>query len=127
MLNGAENLTFYSDKKQNQKNVMTLPLLRVLGHKLIKSNWSDHSKLVIWGSCTTAFFGSFRLGELLSKSDSKFNPYETLLWKDIQFLEDGSAKIHNKKVPKTRTLGGETISLFPFLKYNCCPIAALKH
>jgi hypothetical protein len=53
------------------------------------------------------------------------NPYETLLWKDIQFLEDGSAKIHNK-VPKTRTLGGETISLFPFPKYNCCPIAALK-
>jgi hypothetical protein len=125
MLNGAENLTFYSEKKQKQKNVMTLPLLRVLGHELIKSNWSDHSKLVIWGSCTTAFFGSFRLGELLSKSDSKFNPYETLLWKDIQFLEDGSAKIHNK-VPKTRTLGGETISLFPFPKYNCCPIAALK-
>jgi len=125
MLNGAENLTFYSDKAQRQKNVMTLPLLRVLGHELIKSNWSNHSKLVIWGSCTAAFFGSFRLGELLSKNESKFNPYETLLWKDIQFLEDGSAKIHNK-VPKTRTLGGETISLFPFPKYNCCPIAALK-
>ena len=72
MLNGAENLTFYSDKAQKQKNVMTLPLLRVLGHELKKSNWSNHSKLVIWGSCTAAFFGSFRLGELLSKNESKF-------------------------------------------------------
>jgi hypothetical protein len=40
-------------------------------------------------------------------------------------LEDGSAKNHIK-VPKTRTLGGETISLFLFPKYNFCPIAALK-
>jgi hypothetical protein len=74
MLNGAEILTFYSDKKQKQKNVMSLPLLTVLGHELKKSHRSDHSKLVIWGSCTTGFFGSFRLEELLSKSDSKFNP-----------------------------------------------------
>jgi hypothetical protein len=125
MINGAENLSFYNDKKPKQKNVMTLPLLRVLGHEISKSNWSNHSKLVIWGSCTTAFFGSFRLGELLSKCDTKFNPYETLLWSDILFLEDGSAKLHNK-IPKTRTLGGETISLFTFPKFNCCPIAALK-
>jgi hypothetical protein len=78
MINGAENLSFYNDKKPKQKNVMTLPLLRVLGHEISKSNWSDHSKLVIWGSCTTAFFGSFRLGELLSKCD-------TISWVLIRF------------------------------------------
>jgi hypothetical protein len=125
MLNGAENLTFYKENKQIQRNVMTLPLLRVLGHEISKSNWSNHSKSVIWSACTVAFFGSFRLGELLSRHDKKFNIHETLLWSDILFLEDDSAKIHNK-IPKTRTLGGETISLFPFPKFSCCPIAALK-
>jgi hypothetical protein len=29
MINGAENLSFYNDKKPKQKNVMTFPLLRV--------------------------------------------------------------------------------------------------
>jgi hypothetical protein len=43
----------------------------------------------------------------------------------VIFLKDDSVKIHNK-IPKTRTQGGETISLFPFPKYNCCPIEALK-
>jgi hypothetical protein len=125
MIRGAENLSFYDGRKLEQKNVMTLPLLRVLGHEVCVSDWSEHSKSVIWCACTCAFFGSFRLGELLSKEENRFNPFETLLWRDVTFLKDDSVKIHNK-IPKTRTQGGETISLFPFPKYNCCPIEALK-
>jgi hypothetical protein len=60
----------------------------------------------------------------LSKEENRFNPFETLLWRDIIFLNDGSAKIHNK-VPKTRIAGGETISIFKFDKFSCCPIGAL--
>jgi hypothetical protein len=125
MIRGAENLSFYDGRKLEQKNVNALPLLRVLGHEISTSNWSEKSKSVVWTACTCAFFGSFRLGELLSKEEDRFNPFETLLWGDVIFLKDGSIKIHNK-IPKTRTQGGETISLFPFPKYNCCLIEALK-
>jgi hypothetical protein len=125
LLRGAENLSFYQLSELKPRFVMTLPLLRILGHELCKSNWSTYSKSVIWAAFCTAFFGSFRFGELLSKQEKKFNPHETLLWSDIFFLDDNSAKIHNK-IPKNRQEGGETISLFEFNKYNCCPIAALK-
>jgi len=109
MIRGAENLSFYDGRKLEQKNVMTLPLLRVLGHEVCVSDWSEHSKSVIWCACTCAFFGSFRLGELLSKEENRFNPFETLLWRDVTFLKDDSVKIHSK-IPKTRTQGGETIN-----------------
>jgi hypothetical protein len=68
--------------------------------------------------------GSFRLGEILSKSEHTFNCNETLLWKDVKFMKDGSVQIHNK-IPKTRTKKGEYISLFPFPHFGCCPIAAI--
>jgi hypothetical protein len=125
LIRGAENLHFYSNEKKEQKKVMSLPLLRILGHELANSNWSDHSKVVIWSTYTVAFMGSFRLGELLAKSETEFNPLETLMWRDIKFMSDDSIQIH-VKVPKTRTAKGEHISLFPFPFYGCCPVAAIK-
>ena len=126
LIRGAENLHFYSNEKKEQKKVMSLPLLRILGHELANSNWSDHSKVVIWSTYTVAFMGSFRLGELLAKSETEFNPLETLMWQDIKFMSDDSIQIH-VKVPKTRTAKGEHISLFPFPFYGCCPVAAIKN
>ena len=126
MLKGAENLNFYENKPSRQRNVMTLPLLRILGHELKKAeDWTVGSKSVVWTACLVGFFGSFRFAELLSKDDEKFNPFETLLWEDVVFLQEGSVKILNK-IPKTRTKGGDSISLFPFENFGCCPIKALK-
>ena len=48
---------------------MTLELLKILGHEIAKTDWPENSKQVLWCACTTAFFGSFRLGEILPKSE----------------------------------------------------------
>jgi hypothetical protein len=96
LIRGVENLHFYSKEKKEQKKAMSLPLLRILGHELAKSNWADHSKVVVWSTYTVAFMGSFRLGELLAKSVTEFNPLETLMWQDIKFLKDDSIQIHVK-------------------------------
>ena len=69
MLRGAENLIFYEEQNTDQRLVMTLPLLRILGHGLSTSDYSVHSKFVIWTSFCVAFYGSFRFGELLSKHE----------------------------------------------------------
>ncbi|MFN9907353.1 MAG: hypothetical protein ACK56F_14735, partial [bacterium] len=122
-IRGAQNLQFYKQSNTGYKKVMTLPLLRILGHELANNQWSENSKLVVWSCYTIAFMGSFRLGEILSKSEHTFNYHETLLWKDVKFMKDGSVQIHNK-IPKTRTKHGEFISLFPFPHFGCCPIAA---
>jgi hypothetical protein len=96
-----------------------------MGHEIAKSDWSDHSKSVVWCAALVAFFGSFRFGELVSKSENVYSEHETLLWKDIQFFDDNSIRIHNK-VPKNRTKNGEFISLFEFEGKSCCPIKAIK-
>ena len=90
MLQGIENLEFYNNICKKTRKVMTLPLLKLAGHELANSNWCSDSKQVIWTVLTTAFFGSFRLGEILSQSESNYNPSETLLWDDIIFRDDDS-------------------------------------
>jgi hypothetical protein len=76
-------------------------------------------------SCNCRVFGSFRFGELLAKTESSFNPFETLLWSDIKFFADHSVQIKNK-IPKNRTPCGEIVSLFSFPGQGCCPIEALS-
>jgi hypothetical protein len=124
-IRGAQNLAFYDDFQHGNKKVMTLPLLQILGHQIASKDWSAHSKIVVWCAYNVAFFGSFRFGEIVAPSEHSFNKYETLLWSDVQFFDDGSICIHNK-IPKTRVEKGEFISLFEFPDHNCCPVQALK-
>jgi hypothetical protein len=125
LIKGAENLQFYSNKQKHVKKTMTLPLLRLLGHSIANSGWSTHSQSVVWACYTVAFFGSYRLGEILPKHENTFNPFETLLWSDVKFIETDSIQIHSK-ITKTRKPGGEYVSLFTFPYHGCCPVAALK-
>lgn len=124
-IRGAQNLTFYEPASHNNKKVLTLPLLKILGHAIAKLDWSGNSKSVIWTASCIGFFGSFRFGELLSKNETSFNEFETLLWKDVKFFDDNSVLITNK-IPKTRSKN-ESVSLFEFPGHNCCPIEAIKH
>jgi len=126
LIRGAKNLVFYSPVQKQNKKTMTLPLLRIFGHELAKTNWSTLSKSVVWSAVLTGFFGSFRMGELLPKYADSFNIHETLLWSDVKFFADGSLQIHNK-IPKNRTEGGEFISLFKFSHHHCCPIEAISN
>ena len=113
LIRGASNLQYYKPRMNANKKVMTIPLLKILGHNLAKTDWSDHTKSVIWTAATVGFFGSFRFGELLSKKQNEYNKFETLLWSDMKFFDDGSVRIH-KKIPKNRTPNGEFVSLFEF-------------
>jgi len=123
-IRGVENLNLISKKSKNHRKAMTLPLLKIMGHEIAKKNWDKDTKVVVWSAMCTAFFGSFRLGELLSKKDFEFNSADTLLWGDVKFMADNSIQIKNK-ISKVRTPGGEKISIFAF-PGHCCPVAALK-
>ena len=123
-IRGAKNLQFYEPNQTNIKKVMSLPLLKIFGHNLASTDWSNHSKSVVWAAACTAFFGSFRFGELLSKEENSFNAFETLMWSDVKFFDDRSIQVHNK-IPKNRTKDGEFISIFPFLQDTCCPVQAI--
>ena len=123
MIRGAENLSFYKDMSKGTKKVMTLPLLKILGHRISSSDWEDDTKQVFWTALVIAFFGSFRFGEILCRSESSHNKSEVLLWEDIIFRKDSvTIKI---KIPKTRNLKGECVDLFEIDEVSYCPVRAL--
>ncbi len=88
VLKGAKNIAFYKSMASESTRVMTLPLLKLLGHEISRSSWSKINKQVFWSACTTAFFGSFRFGEIPSQTEWTFNSHETLLWSDVSFSHD---------------------------------------
>ena len=124
-IRGAENLSIYKDNKsRGGRLAMSLPLLKILGNEIARSNWSKINKQVLWSACTVAFFGSCRLGELLSENENSYDPFTTLLWGDVIFHQD-SMVIHVKS-PKSRVPQGEFIDLFRSHIENCCPFKSLS-
>ncbi len=97
MLKGAKNISLYTKISRSQKFVMTFPLIILLGHEIASSNWDPASKLVFWSACCTAFFGSFRLCEILPKSEK--NEPETLTWDRVRFTQKNSI-VSKHQVPQ---------------------------
>jgi hypothetical protein len=122
MIKGASNLLLYTDIIKKAKFVLTYPLLKLLGHEIAKSEWSVDSKRVIWTACCLAFFGSFRLGEILCIKDNVFST-ENLTWENVQFFDTHA--VVNIRFPKTiRGSKGDFVDIFPFS--GCCPLDGLR-
>ena len=123
LIKGAKNREQYSKAPKHTRKVMSLPLLKILGHEIANSEWEDDSKDVIWTAAVLAFFGSLRFGEMLGTGEWKYNPFETLLWSDVKIFEK-SALLHIK-VTKNCSKEGEFMDIFLFPGHGCCPLAAL--
>ncbi len=123
MIKGAKNLASYSATKKEPKAVMTLSCLKILGHEIAKSNWQTFEKSVYWAACTVAFFGSFRMGELLCPTEDSYNE-DTLVWSDV-FLDGSSSVTLNIRHLKSNRAGSERVEVFAFPGHNCCPVKAL--
>jgi len=106
------------------RRVMSLPLLKILNHKLAISNWDETDVQAIWTIFSLGFFSSCRMGEILGNQDQLFDPSSTLTWADIKARKDGSFLAHIKN-PKSGREGGEFVDIFPFEGHGVCPAAAL--
>jgi hypothetical protein len=125
MLKGAKNLATYNEICKPAKFVMSFHLLKLIGHEIAKSDWDKDRKLVTWTACCVAFFGSFRLGEILPREGSE-NSWENLKWKQVVFTQKNSVII-NIKFPKVfRNNKGDFVDLFQLKNSDCCPYTALK-
>jgi hypothetical protein len=123
MLNGAENLQMSEISNCNNRRVATLDTLLIIGHRIAVSNWTESSKIALWSLCTTAFFTSARLGELLCKSENFFDKNSDLLWKDVKF-NTSHILIHVKN-PKVKSKNSSFLDIFKFKNDKCCPVLAL--
>jgi hypothetical protein len=124
MIKGAENLSLYSNITKHAKLVMTLPRLKILGHEIATSNWSTDSKRVFWAACCVAFFGSFRMGEILSNNKNTYST-ETLTWDFVNLSVPNTATIQVRFPISHSKNSSDFIDLFAIQNSPLCPHACL--
>jgi hypothetical protein len=122
MLKGAKNIASYKATPK-KKIIMTLSCLKILGHEIASTDWPTIRKAACWAACTLAFFGSFRMSEILCPADGYYNA-DTLVWSDVSFHDTNSVTITIRH-PKSNRPSGERVDVFKFAGHNCCPLKAL--
>ena len=120
-----------SRKRQKGRLPCTLNTLRWLKTKIKLSNLSPSEKVLMWGACSIGFFGSLRLGELLSKLETEFDPNTSLLKKDFVIVKgdkiDDRRALHLRiRSSKTNKTGKpETVIVYE-TNDACCPVKAAE-
>jgi hypothetical protein len=79
---------------------------------------------VVWAVCTTAYWGSFRLGELLPADTKHFDRFSALLGKDVRW--EGEELKFTVRSPKVVGRGEETVLLVPVVGEISCPVRAVR-
>ncbi len=121
LLKGMENLTIGKAKKKWETVPVTPETLKLIRKGLCR----EKEKLTgqtIWTCCLVAFWGAFRLSELLGKTEDKFDKFSDLLWENL-VLEWDKATIHVKS-PKTGGVLGSKVTLFEIPEPSLCPVGA---
>ena len=70
---GGKNQVYLFLPPSPTRKVMTLEILKIVGHEIAIADWCSDSKRVFWAACCLLFFGSFRVGEIFSVSKKKFS------------------------------------------------------
>ena len=111
---------------KSRRRPITLNMLILLQHSIAtNTNWSQYEKSLRWSVILMGFWGSFRMGELVSKEKFRFHESTSLLPTDIQFKEDCvSVWIRS---PKVWSEGGDVVEVWS-IKENPSldPVAALS-
>ena len=99
----------------------------------LDKSMSENERAAFWSICTLAFFGSFRISEILSKNARTVDPRTELLHRDVEVLE---RKVGRKKVkflrvhlksPKESRGNKESIKVEVFSTGNkLCPVEAFN-
>ena len=107
------------------RRAMTIDHLRLLGHALAKSNYSDYMKSMMWAGSLAAFWGSVRMGEPMCSLSKEFDPQASLLLSDIK-ISNGVAKLWIRS-PKRCTPTGDVIDVYGVPDKSLDPVVALSY
>ena len=124
VIKGAKSSVDQCSGSRPSRIPMSYDLLVILGHKINALNWGNFSKQVFWTACTTSFFSSCRMGEILPHLENSFDPNTTVLWKNVVFTDEKDKTIF---IPYSKTTGfkGKFIDIYPIKGNNICPSASL--
>ena len=105
LIQGREkaSLDSVAEAEKRTRRAISLHMLKLLENSIAQRNdWSTYEKSLRWSAILLAWWGSFRIGELLPKLSNRFNSEKDLLASDLTILDDSVACwIRAPKVPKS--------------------------
>lgn len=115
-----------AEASRPKRRPITLHMLVLLKHAIAGNQaWSDMEKCLRWSCMLTAFWGSFRMSELIESEKKKFNSATSLLPSDIKF-HDESIAIWVRS-PKVWRHGGDVVEVWEVKENESLdPVLALK-
>lgn len=116
----------------SQRKAYCLSSLRIMGHAIKATDWSEFKKQVVFTTMLLAFWGRLRLSEILCSSALTFKPLNAFLKNDLRFIKiddcEGSEGlqlwIRHAKVPDPN---GALVEIPPAQDMpDLCPVKAVK-
>jgi hypothetical protein len=94
VLKGIENRDGIQKRSRTKvgRLPMTMNMMLLFKNTIANSDIGKTDKKLLWAVATVAFAGAFRIGEILSKHESTFDPDFTLLSKDVSWNKDSTAR-----------------------------------
>ena len=85
VLTGLKQTDLIKDKEGGkvERLPVTMAVMEQLKRSLLRCGWDLARVRLVWAVITMAFNGSFRVHELLSREENKFDPSSTLLAKNV--------------------------------------------
>ena len=126
-LQGAKNICKLHLKPSNPRRVMSFPALQLLGHGLASQGFSDFDTQLIWAACTLAFWGSFRMSEILASGNGTkiHQTCNALTWQRI-FKPNSNQLTISVKLPKVMRQGqSDPVDVYKYLDTKYCPVSQL--
>jgi hypothetical protein len=103
---------------------MDLKTLQQIRIGLLKGGWKKVTRTSVWAACLLAFWGSFRLSEILPPSANRFDKFSDLQWKDLDIRADRVKVL--LKSPKVANGWENNVDIFPVPRRFFCPVHWLK-
>lgn len=130
IIKGAKHRAWLEDKlnPSSKRLPMNLIALNLLGMELNLLPIEKADIRLLWAVSLIAFYGSFRMGELLTDHEDRFDPALHLLTEDIVITKDssGNKMLQIKlKCPKESRAGKEVI-VDLFENNSLCPVKAIE-
>ena len=126
-LQGAKNICQLHPKPANPRRVMSFPALQLLGHGLTQQGFSDFDTQVIWAYCTLAFWGSFRMSEILASGNGtkQYQICNAITWQRI-FSPNSSQLTISVKLPKVMKHNkSDAVDVYKYIDTKYCPVFQL--
>ena len=131
LLTGKKNMEFCNPPKKPSRLPITPTALRLLKLAISKEAFNKHDKRLIWFLATLAFHGSFRMGELLTKKTSAYDPSFTLLKNDLHLSSSQTNGTPHQSIEvalrSSKSSARETVIVDIFAtNSDLCPVNAYK-